>query len=526
MQWIADPTIWIGLATLVVLEIVLGIDNLIFIAILSEKLPIKQRDKACLVGLLIALLMRLVLLASISWLATLTRPIFIVASHPFSGRDLIMLIGGLFLLFKGTTELHERLEGKDQVQQNSLKGARFWPVVAQIVVLDAIFSIDSVITAIGMMDHLAVMMIAVCIAIGLMLMASKLLTHFVNTHPTIVILCLSFLLMIGFSLLAEGLGYMLPKSYLYVAIGFSVIIEALNQLAQFNRRRFLSKIRPLRERTAEVVLRMLSAKHEEVELDSHGASLLADSANGDEVFNQQERHMIKRVMEMAQRSVSSIMTSRHDVEYLELNNPEEKLTKLLEKTQHTRFVVVETSSSDEPVGVIYTIDILKQQLAQVPLDLRTLVRQPLIFPEKLTLLSALEQFRQAQTHFAFVVDEFGSVEGIVTLTDVMETIAGNLPEDGEEIDARHDIQQNEEGGWTANGYMPLEDLVLYLPISLEEKREYHTLAGLLMEHSQRIPHEGEHLCIGEYLFEALEVDSHRVLKVKITPLASQKSYDS
>lgn len=180
-------------------------------------------------------------------------------------------------------------------------------------------------------------------------------------------------------------------------------------------------------------------------------------------------------------------------------------------------MVVESSASDEPLGVIHTIDVLKQQLAQAPLDLRALIRQPLIFPEQLTLLSALEQFRQAQTHFAFVVDEFGSVEGIVTLTDVMETIAGNLPEAGEEVDARHDIQQNEDGSWIANGYMPLEDLVLYLPMPLEDKREYHTLAGLLMEHSQRVPQEGEQIKIGDYLFEPLEVNSHRILKVKITP---------
>lgn len=518
MAWISDPTILVGLMTLVLLEIVLGIDNLIFIAILAEKLPKKQIDKACFIGLLIALLMRLALLASISWLATLTKPILVISLHPFSARDFIMLVGGFFLLFKATTELHERLEGKDQIVQKSQKGARFWLVVAQIVVLDAVFSLDSVITAIGMIDHLAVMMIAVCIAIGLMLLASKSLTRFVNTHQNIVILCLSFLLMIGFSLVAEGLGYLIPKGYLYVAIGFSVMIEGLNQLAQFNRRRFLSKVRALRERTAEAVLRILRGKHEESELDTHCASLLSDNPSGG-VFNRQEQHMIERVMGMAQRSVSSIMTSRHDVEYLELSNSQEKLSELLEKNQNTRIVVVESSSSDEPIGVIYTIDVLKQQLSKVPLNLRSLIRQPLIFPEKLALLSALEQFRQAKTHFAFVADEFGSVEGIVTLNDVMETIAGNLPEYGEAIDARHDIQKNEDGSWIANGYMPLEDLVLYLPITLEEKREYHTIAGLLMEHSQRIPKEKEHLCIGQYLFEPIQVHSNRVLKVKITPLS-------
>ena len=217
MEWIADPTIWAGLATLIVLELVLGIDNLVFIAILAEKLPEKLRDRARAVGLSCALLMRLLLLASMSWLVSLTTPLFWLFDQGFSARDIIMLVGGLFLLFKATVELNERLEGKDQEQHNHRKGARFWAVVVQIVILDAIFSLDSVITAVGMTDHLLVMMAAVTIAIGLMLLASKPLTRFVNAHPTIVILCLSFLLMIGFSLVADGFGYHIPKGYLYAA---------------------------------------------------------------------------------------------------------------------------------------------------------------------------------------------------------------------------------------------------------------------------------------------------------------------
>ncbi len=519
MEWIADPTIWAGLATLVVLEIVLGIDNLIFIAILAEKLPRHQRDKARITGLLLALFMRLLLLACISWLTTLTKPLLIIGDHPFSIRDIIMLVGGIFLLFKATMELNERLEGKDLHDNQERKVASFWPVIAQIVVLDAIFSLDSVITAVGMVDHLAVMMIAVCIAIGLMLLASRPLTGFVNAHPTIVILCLSFLLMIGFSLVAEGFNYPIPKGYLYAAIGFSVIIESLNQFAHFNRRRFLSTLRPLRQRTAEAVLRILSGKHEEAELDNHTANLISDSSSeGQEIFNQQERRMIERVLGLAQRTVSSVMTSRHDVEYLNLSDSTEKIMQLLMKNLHTRIVVTDDNSTNEPSGVINTIDLLKQQLSLARLNLRLLIRQPLVFPEQVSLLMALEQFRQAQTHFAFVVDEFGSMKGIVTLTDVMQTIAGSLPVAGEEPDARHDIQHNAEGYWIANGYMPLEDLVLYLPLPIDEKREYHTLAGLLMEYSQRVPQPGEQLQIGHYLFEPLEVNSHRILKVKITPL--------
>ena len=173
MEWIADPSIWAGLITLVVIELVLGIDNLVFIAILAEKLPPAQRDRARVTGLLLAMVMRLLLLASISWLVTLTKPLMTWHDLSFSARDLIMLFGGLFLLFKATVELNERLEGKDSDNPTQRKGARFWGVVAQIVVLDAIFSLDSVITAVGMVDHLAVMMAAVIIAISLMMLASK-----------------------------------------------------------------------------------------------------------------------------------------------------------------------------------------------------------------------------------------------------------------------------------------------------------------------------------------------------------------
>jgi len=211
MEWLLDPAAWVGLLTLVVLEIVLGIDNLIFIAILADKLPPAQRDRARIMGLSLALIMRLGLLSVMSWLVTLTTPLFTVGPVSPSGRDLILMVGGLFLLFKGTMELHERLEGGQHAGSSGPRVyASFWVIVTQIVVLDAVFSLDSVITAVGMVDHLAIMMIAVVIAIGIMLLASKPLTRFVNAHPTVVVLCLGFLLMIGFSLLAEAFGFKVP----------------------------------------------------------------------------------------------------------------------------------------------------------------------------------------------------------------------------------------------------------------------------------------------------------------------------
>ncbi|BGI50718.1 MAG: TerC family protein [Arsenophonus endosymbiont of Ceratovacuna japonica] len=515
MEWIADPTMWIGLVTLIILEIVLGIDNLVFITILVDKLPTKLRNKARITGLTCALFMRIILLFSLTLLVSLTSPIINIYSHEFSARDILIISGGFFLLFKATMELNERLEGKDNKSNKQRKTVKFWAVVVQIIILDAIFSLDSVITSIGMVEHIGIMIASVTIAIILMIIASKTLATFVNSHPTIAILCLSFLLMIGFSLVAEGFNYIIPKGYLYAAIGFSIIIESLNQFASFNRRRFLKITKSLRERTAEAILRILDAQHEHTELDHHNSNLIA---NNNIIFHTQERQMIVRLLGFAQRNVSSIMTSRHDIKYIDINKLTDKLLIFLEKIPHTRLVVTDESISYEPIGIINVIDILNQQLKKQKLNLRSLVTQPLIFPEVLPLFQALEQFRKAHTHFAFVVDEFGSVEGIVTLTDIMETISGNMPISEEEVDSRYDIQQLEDSRWVANGFMPLEDLIIYVPINLDEKREYETIAGLLMEHLQRMPIVGERIKIENWIFELLEVTSHRIKKVLITPL--------
>lgn len=302
------------------------------------------------------------------------------------------------------------------------------------------------------------------------------------------------------------------------------MIEALNQLAIFNRRRFLSANQTLRQRTADTVMRLLSGKKEDAELDAESSAMLADRSDGP-IFDPQERRMIERVLNLNQRTVSSIMTSRHDIEHIDLTAPEEHIRALLDKNQHTRVVVTGGEEEEELLGVVHIIDLLQQQLHGEALNLRVLVRQPLVFPEGLPLLSALEQFRNARTHFAFVVDEFGSVEGLVTLSDVMETIAGNLPNEVDEIDARHDIQKNADGSWTANGHMPLEDLVQYVPLPLDEKREYHTIAGLLMEYLQRIPQPGEEVQVGDYLLKTLQIENHRVQKVQLIPLRDEEELD-
>ena len=227
MEWISDPQSWIALLTLTALEIVLGIDNIIFISILAGKLPENQQVRGRQIGLLMAMLTRILLLFSIAWLTRLTAPLFHVFSHEVSGRDLILMIGGIFLLGKSTLEIHDKLEGEEGHASAKVK-ASFWAVIIQIMLLDIVFSLDSVITAVGMVSQLAVMVTAVIIAVMVMMFASGPISSFVNDRPTLKILALSFLLLIGFSLVVEGIHVEIPKGYIYFAMGFSVFVEALN----------------------------------------------------------------------------------------------------------------------------------------------------------------------------------------------------------------------------------------------------------------------------------------------------------
>jgi len=236
--FVSDPTAWVALVTLVVLEIVLGIDNLIFISILTNKLPEGQRARARRLGISAALIMRLVLLATISIIVQLTAPIFTAFGHGFSWRDLILIAGGLFLVWKATKEIHHTVDKDDHQDsmvggtlQLSLAGAIF-----QILLLDLVFSIDSIITAVGMTDEIAIMYIAVIVAVSVMMLAAGPLADFIARNPSIVMLALGFLLMIGMTLIADGMGYHVPKGYIYAAMGFSALVEALNMLARRRRK--------------------------------------------------------------------------------------------------------------------------------------------------------------------------------------------------------------------------------------------------------------------------------------------------
>ena len=415
MEWISDPTVWVGLATLVALEVVLGVDNLIFIAILADKLPQKERDRARIIGLSLALVMRLALLASISWVMSLTAPVFSLWRLEFSWRDLILIVGGLFLLVKATTEIHTRIEPQQDARPSATQGA-FWAIVAQIVVLDAVFSLDSIITAIGMVDELYVMMAAVVIAVGMMLVASKPLTAFITGRPSLIILCLGFLLMVGLVLVVDGFGMHVPKGYLYAAIGFSALIELLNQLAARGRRKARSGIRS-RQQVADVVLRLLG-----------GVPLPAYAMPEGQVFGSAEREMVGGVLTLRDRRVSSVMTPRDEVVWLDLAD-KDVLAKV--RASPHRELPVARGSLERMEGVVRKEDVLALCVDGKPIEAGGVLRQVPSVRADASVLDALNQFKRHTAELALVVDDRGRFQGLVTRTDLLEAIAGEFPDEGE-----------------------------------------------------------------------------------------------
>lgn len=511
MEWLMEPSAWVGLLTLIVLEVVLGIDNLIFIAILVEKLPPKLRDRARVMGLSLALLMRLALLTVMSWLIKLTAPILFLGPISFSGRDLILIVGGFFLLFKGTLELHERIEGRTNHASGDRLRASFGIIVTQIIILDAVFSIDAVITAVGMVEHLPIMMAAVIIAMGVMLFASKPLTKFVNTHPTVVVLCLCFLLMIGFSLVAEGFGFHVPKGYLYAAIGFSVLIEALNQVARRNMRKVEAR-RPMRERTAEGIMRMLGQRPL---MAVEAAPQASASEAPEQVFGDTERNMVSGVLTLADRSIRSIMTPRNDVTWLNLDDDAQTLRQKIIKAPHSFFPVCR-GSLDEVIGIGRAKDMIADLITHGAIRLSRL-RDPIIVHDSMGTLHVMETLKRARGQLVLVADEFGAIEGIVTPIDVFEAIAGEFPDE----DEAPDIVALDENHWRVDGAADLHHLeqVLNTHGLVDEDEDYSTLAGYLLERFGQLPAVDARCELAQphatFSFTVKQLEGRRIASVEI-----------
>ena len=504
MEFLLDPGIWVGLITLIILEIVLGIDNLVFIAILAEKLPPEQRDKARVIGLSLALFMRLGLLFAISWLVTLTEPLITLFEKTFSGRDLILLGGGLFLVYKAVGELHEKMEGKPEVKvTTNVVYASFAAVVAQIVVLDAVFSLDSVITAIGMVDNIYVMMVAMVIAMLVMLLASKPLTVFVNRHPTVVILCLSFLLLIGISLIAEGFGFHIPKGYIYSGIGVAIAIEAFNQFGQRNVAKHEAKI-PLRHRTADSILKLMGGRVETSSPDLHNEA--------QEAFADEERYMIGGVLTLAERSVASIMTPRSQISWVNIEDSPEHIREQILSVPHSLFPVCR-GSLDKVISIVRAkelLDVLDEEE-----ELKALIKRqrPIYIFEKMKVIDAINTLRTSKGSLVLVSDEFGNVQGLISPLDVFEAIAGEFPDADEQLD----LVKTNENEWKATGMLDLYQLELELGMMdlIEEDAGYISVAGLILDKTQGEVQVGTQLDYQGVHFEVTELDGNRIKTVMI-----------
>ncbi|WP_296405944.1 transporter associated domain-containing protein [Psychrobacter sp.] len=513
IELLADPSVWLGFFTLFILELVLGIDNLVFIAILANKLPPHLRDKARNLGLTLALVMRLGLLYVMSWLITLTNPIAIFGSLDISIRDLILIVGGVFLLFKATAELHEHIEGKPEHKDGELLYASFTAVVVQIVTLDAVFSFDAVITAVGMVKHLEVMMAAVIAAMAVMILASKPLTNFVGKHPTVIILCLSFLLMIGFSLIVEGFGLHLPKGYLYAAIGFSILIEAFNQFAKRNRTNYENRV-PLRERTADNILRLMGGKtgsSDELAADNHSDQIQT-------AFEQEERYMMSGVLALGERDIETVMTPRSEISWVNIHDSVTDIKVQVFGTPHSLLPICD-NSIDTVLGVVRSKSILQTLESVTDDDKQALYElakqhQPVYVSDVIDNLHLIKVLKKAKGNLAIVIDEFGQLAGLVTPLDLFEAIAGEFPDE----DESPDINQH-DGFLIVEGTASLDQLRLELgDPDLYADAEQLTIGGYLGAKSHTIPKINEVIEDAGYRYTILETQANRIVLIRIEPI--------
>ncbi|MDO5537223.1 MAG: transporter associated domain-containing protein [Desulfovibrionaceae bacterium] len=511
--WVTDPSAWAGLGTLILIEIVLGIDNIVFISILASTLPKSQRKHAFIAGLGLALVARLALLAGVAWVVTLTQPIFELFGHNFSWRDCILIFGGVFLLLKGTMEMHERLEGQIFDPQKETKHqAVFWQVIAQIVILDAIFSIDSVITSVGMVQHLPIMYMAVICAVGFMLLASGPLVAFIERHPTIIILCLGFLLMIGLSLITDGIGMHIPKGYLYTAILFSLLIEFCNQYALRNRRRRVS-MRDMREATARVILGLLGGKTsaDSSPMDALALSGVADGAT----FAPEERDMVGRVIRLSGRTARFIMTPAQRAPWLGADATFEEAEHFALRTGLS-WLPVRDMETDDVLGVVPVSKLIRR--SDAPFALKNLIQSAPTVLEHTSLADVLADFRSNPVPLLFVVDEYGTTVGQILPANLISVLAGQMGD----LPASPDSCRMPDGSWKLPGRLSVDMAISWLGINPGADSESATLAGLILEKLQHIPQVGEKFQYQGWQIEVTRMDGRRIDEVRAVQARSRK----
>lgn len=500
--WLMDPSAWVGLGVLVLLELALGIDNLLFISLLAGRLPHNRRKKAFRMGMGLALLQRFVLLSVMAWLVGLREPLFTLLGKDFAVRDIILVAGGVFLLFKGSQELHEKLEenGGNRTE-NAEGGAGFWTVVVQIVALDAFFSFDSVLTAVGMASDVTMMMAAVAVAMAIMLRAAAFLSVFVERYPSIIVMCLGFMMMVGGSLILDGLGVPIPRGYLYAAVLFSLFVESFRQL-MVRRRRSQSVRKGSRRALVEAVSRLLSLG----ELNSGEAQLemaaLAADAGEAGFCARKERELVARILSFGGLSVRTLMTPWRNADKIAASASWEEVKNLAERSSQTCIPVYDESSEDI-LGAVFLQDMLKQQKSGSAVCAADLARPVPVVLEQTRVTDMWGLLADASEPLAVVLDEYGRPAGILTAEHVVRCLAG-----GAEKRVKKEAPSGEE--FVLSGSMPLPEAMAALQLETSEVFRSETLAGMVLEILGRIPHEGESFSWGGWGWKILGMDGLRI----------------
>ncbi|MCR3756307.1 MAG: putative inner membrane protein [Candidatus Westeberhardia cardiocondylae] len=444
MECLINPSMLVGLLALIILEIVLGIDNIFFIIVLTRKLPPKKRKSARIVGLIFALIMRLGLLSWISWMVTFTKPLFQIFTVSFSGRDLILLFGGIFLLFKTITELHERLKNKIRDKDSEKNYSGFWTIILQIVFLDAIFSLDAAVTAVGMVNNVSIMMIAVIISILIMLHFLDFLTKFINAHQEIIILCLGFLLIIGLSLILEGFGLHVPKGYLYFSIGFSALIELFNQIAfrNFIKYKFFESSKTC---TRETILPFMDkicikSRYYDYIMNINTQNVIYSSFK--KFYSENKKPlMMNKNFSLYSKTLRSIMTPRNKINWLDCKCSSDELLIQLMNTSHNIFPAC-NGKLDQLIGIISAKDIILA--IEQGKNIRNFISNnpAIVVLEDLNILYLLNKFQQKQNNMFIVCDIYGVVQGLITPVDILKEILGNFSNSNNIIQSSNDFITN------------------------------------------------------------------------------------
>ena len=363
------------------------------------------------------------------------------------------------------------------------------------------------------------MMAAVVIAVLIMVWASRPLTEFVSKHPTVVVLCLSFLLMIGLSLIAESVGFHIPKGYLYACIGFSILIEMFNQIAQHNFMKHMAQI-PLRDRTADAVLRLLGGKSrtEPRELEPEEKTVI----NEEPVFGEEERNMVTGVLTLGERSIRSIMTPRNDVSWVDLDETADSIQEQLRNTPHSFFPVCR-GKLDNVLGVARAQDLMDDLHTYGKINAEYSLREAIVMPESAGVLQAMDIFKTSRGQIALVADEYGTIEGLLTPIDILEAIAGEFPDE----DEQPSVLELEDGVWEIEGATDLytAEQVLGTDGLVDDDQEYSSINGFLLERFGTVPHVGQSFEYNGYRFEVTEMDGRRIVKVRVTRVEKPHAED-